>query len=158
MPEAKTHRSLPLDYSPATGFAPGFKPHTPDGRAVIRVGSAGNATIGRDPWVAYRYHQVDRDVQELEQDRFLTGDCYIDAETRRRVDPRAVEIEGPSEGRTDPGKNLVPLTRSAILDYLDAAIRSWRRERDGGERAELAPYYIDAYQSVRSSLFGETLS
>ncbi len=50
--------------------------------------------------------------------------------------------------------------RKAVLEYLDAMIGIWRARRDesgGGEAYQLAVHYVDAYQSVRSSLFGSTL-
>ncbi len=57
-------------------------------------------------------------------------------------------------------------TMVAIRGYLDNAIKAWRTIRDDDRppvtkaRAEsvlMAPHYIDAFQSVRVSLFGETL-
>lgn len=57
-------------------------------------------------------------------------------------------------------------TMVAVLGYLDNAIKAWRTIRDDdrppatkarAESIEMAPYYIDAFQSVRTSLFGETL-
>ncbi len=41
-----------------------------------------------------------------------------------------------------------------IKQYLDKAIDSWRKKRDN-EKNEIAKYYIDAFQSVRISIFGE---
>ena len=49
----------------------------------------------------------------------------------------------------------VPLTKEAVAEYLDACIRHWRRAREKG--VERALYYVDAYQSVRTSLLGELL-
>lgn len=43
-----------------------------------------------------------------------------------------------------------------IKRYLDRAIIRWRHKRDE-ENCEFAKYYIDAFQSVRVSIFGETL-
>lgn len=57
----------------------------------------------------------------------------------------------------------IPLGEETIKEYLDGAIRKWRRKRDnpkiGNARlSRLIPScYIDAFQSVRTSLFGETL-
>lgn len=55
---------------------------------------------------------------------------------------------------------VVPFERSAVAAYLDDSIRYWRSERlsTKPERATMAIYYVDAFQSVRVSLFGETLS
>ncbi|WP_296880202.1 hypothetical protein [Thomasclavelia sp.] len=43
-----------------------------------------------------------------------------------------------------------------IKTYLDNCIRIWRRKRDK-EKSEIAVYYIDCFQSVRCSIFGECL-
>lgn len=52
----------------------------------------------------------------------------------------------------------VPFTPEDIKAYLDKAIMFWRRERLGkNKNAEIAIYYIDAFQSMRVSLFGSTL-
>lgn len=44
-----------------------------------------------------------------------------------------------------------------MLKYLDEAIEYWRDKRDDSEEYEFAHCYIDAFQSVRVSLFGELL-
>lgn len=51
------------------------------------------------------------------------------------------------------------LTNKEALEYLDNAIRYWRSVKDarGHLDEDLAVYYIDAFQSVRLSLFGELL-
>ena len=52
----------------------------------------------------------------------------------------------------------IPFTKESVQDYLDKAIERWREVRDGGgDAGDVAVYYIDAYQSIRASLFGETL-
>lgn len=53
----------------------------------------------------------------------------------------------------------VPFEKKHVLDYLDRAIRKWRERRDGDHHAYklVAMYYVDAFQSVRKSLFGELL-
>lgn len=43
-----------------------------------------------------------------------------------------------------------------IKTYLDNCIRFWRRKRDEDKR-EYAIFYVDAFQSVRKSIFGELL-
>lgn len=54
--------------------------------------------------------------------------------------------------------SAVPFTQEAVRKYLDICIVSWREKRDsGGEDTKMAGYYVDAYQSVRVSLFGEVL-
>lgn len=62
---------------------------------------------------------------------------------------------------------LISMTPQEIREYLDEGIMSWRSQRDqaanpGHESGDavlhaMARYYIDAFQSVRSTLFGETL-
>jgi hypothetical protein len=51
------------------------------------------------------------------------------------------------------------MTILEIEEYLNDAIKSWRiiRDDEHHEYNEIAPYYIDAFQSVKSSLFGTTL-
>lgn len=43
-----------------------------------------------------------------------------------------------------------------IKNYLDSCIVYWRKQRDE-EGCEFAKYYIDAFQSVRNSIFDELL-
>lgn len=52
--------------------------------------------------------------------------------------------------------DTVEFTEEAVKKYLDEAIRHARRERDL-EESSIAVFYIDAFQSVRVSLFGELL-
>jgi hypothetical protein len=54
--------------------------------------------------------------------------------------------------------NNIPFDKEYVKAYLDRCIRYWREERDF-KRAdcEKAPFYIDAFQSVRRTLFGEIL-
>jgi len=55
-------------------------------------------------------------------------------------------------------RDKVPFTEKDIKDYLDGAIRNWRKIRDESVvDSHIAPYYVDAFQSVRVSLFGEML-
>lgn len=42
-----------------------------------------------------------------------------------------------------------------IKEYLDKSIAYWRNKRDI-ENNKIAKYYIDAFQSVRTSIFGKT--
>lgn len=52
---------------------------------------------------------------------------------------------------------IIEFTEEAVKEYLDETIRFWRKRRymDGNS---MAMFYIDAFQSVRNSLFGETLA
>ena len=56
---------------------------------------------------------------------------------------------------------MIELTEEAIQNYLDNAIRTWRDKRDNldplDDAYEMVLHYIDAFQSVRTSLLGETL-
>lgn len=49
----------------------------------------------------------------------------------------------------------VEFNAEQVQQYLDDNIRHWRKKNKEGRRE--AQYYIDAYQSVRMSLFGELL-
>lgn len=59
----------------------------------------------------------------------------------------------------------VPFTKEAVMAYLDGAIRFWRVELNkrvadaaaSSESVLIAECAIDGFQSVRTSLFGETL-
>ncbi len=59
---------------------------------------------------------------------------------------------------------MVPFTEISVVAYLNTSIVWWRKKRDdapdtpAGEKLRLmATHYIDAYQSVRVSLFGDRL-
>ena len=63
-------------------------------------------------------------------------------------------------------RNLTPheshgevLDMAGLREYLDEAITKWRVEVAGAEGEDLliARCYVDAFQSVRTSVFGETL-
>ena len=49
----------------------------------------------------------------------------------------------------------VALTEKEIKSYLDSCIEYWRDQRKNGD--DKAVFYIDAYQSMRTSLFDELL-
>lgn len=51
----------------------------------------------------------------------------------------------------------IGFTEKEVKKYLDGCIRYWRKWRDKGG-SKTASYYIDAFQSVRTSLFGELLA
>lgn len=53
-------------------------------------------------------------------------------------------------------KNNLIDNKESVLQYLDKCITFWRAQRDNNS-CEYAKYYIDAFQSVRKSLFGELL-
>jgi hypothetical protein len=50
---------------------------------------------------------------------------------------------------------LIPFEKEAVKAYLDRNIVFWRKQLDAGN--VVADDYIDAYQSVRMTLFGELL-
>jgi hypothetical protein len=56
-------------------------------------------------------------------------------------------------------EDKISFTEEAVKKYLDFLIDYWRKQRDDcldNSGIKLAAYvYIDAYQSVRTSLFGE---
>lgn len=50
----------------------------------------------------------------------------------------------------------IPFTKQAVKAHLDMCIKFWRgRKLDPND--EFAECYVDAYQSMRTSLFGELL-
>lgn len=54
----------------------------------------------------------------------------------------------------------VPFTEQDVKAHIDRSIRFWRRQRDSDKDQrvrQIARYYVDAYQSMRVSLFGELL-
>lgn len=55
----------------------------------------------------------------------------------------------------------IKFTEESVKNYLDRAIEHWREEgaiyAETEENRTMARHYIDAYQSVRTSLFGELL-
>lgn len=53
--------------------------------------------------------------------------------------------------------NTVKFTVKDVMEYIDGCIRYWWKRRDEGN-CEYAKYYIDAFQSVRISIFGGILS
>ena len=59
------------------------------------------------------------------------------------------------------GKTVVDFTEIAIKDYLDGCIRHWRNKNDvqyfGPDESFMASCYVDAFQSIRVSIFGELL-
>lgn len=60
-----------------------------------------------------------------------------------------------------PDDQIVPFEQDAVKAYLDDAIVNWRKTRDDEDSSvsaiRQANHYIDAFQSVRVSLFGELL-
>jgi hypothetical protein len=50
----------------------------------------------------------------------------------------------------------IPFTEKDVKEYLDKVITFWRKEHYINHVPH-ANYYIDAFQSVRVSLFGEKL-
>lgn len=56
-------------------------------------------------------------------------------------------------------KQTIPFTEEAVKDYLDSAIRKWRRVRQT-QQEHIDPTVtccINVFQSVRTALFGELL-
>jgi hypothetical protein len=50
--------------------------------------------------------------------------------------------------------DTVNFTQKEVKKYLDDMIKYWRNKRDN-ENCNYAKYYIDAFQSVKMSIFGE---
>jgi hypothetical protein len=99
-------------------------------------------------------------ARAVQEERDLAAQ-HIDQTNRRFED-----LENPAQpgGYEYPRTGSVPFTREAVSSHLDDMIRAWRRIRDGErtsgvtpEIRELAPAYIDAFQSIRRNLFGSAL-
>lgn len=114
------------------------------------------------------YHA--RTKEENEKIAFLL--CYLWAEFDVENGYDELEFGGWNsinysyavDPKPDPLKVLstIPFTEEAVRDYLDECITLWRGHVNGeyGEDhpyRKIASYYVDAYQSVRISLFGEQL-
>lgn len=60
-------------------------------------------------------------------------------------------------------KAEIRMTASELRDWMDACIRRWRGHKADAEysgdreRMDQAAHYVDAFQSVRSTIFGATL-
>ena len=81
--------------------------------------------------------------------RDIAGYALLGAHRARKSAPQEI----PNRG------GLVPLKPKAILDYIDHAVIRWRAAKAGDSDAkDQAAYYVDAYQSMRMSLFGEALA
>jgi len=56
-------------------------------------------------------------------------------------------------------RNIINFVEKDVKEYLDNAIMCWRKERDDMSKSKeerlIAICYIDAFQSVRMSLFDE---
>ena len=51
--------------------------------------------------------------------------------------------------------NKIPFTEEAVKEYLATNIRYWRKRKSPGDFINHSKYYIDVYQNLYSSLFGE---
>lgn len=54
----------------------------------------------------------------------------------------------------------ISFDKKSVKEYLDSCIVFWRKKRDNAENPEdrnMAVHYIDAFQSVRNSIFDELL-
>jgi hypothetical protein len=65
--------------------------------------------------------------------------------------------------RTNKGikkSQTITFTKKAVREYLDKSIIYWWARRDSSRSevdTEISTNYVDAFQSVRNSLFGELL-
>ncbi len=69
-----------------------------------------------------------------------------------------------SPSRESFSGGTVPFSEISVVAYLNTNIVFWRKKRDGAPQTPagiktslMASHYIDAYQSVRVSLFGDRL-
>ncbi len=88
----------------------------------------------------------------LGRDQIMRTTCGV------RFDPAIVVAPGVSrlvvqiEAPTKDADVLIPFSKGAVKEYLDTCIGFWRLKQDKGDEGAL--YYVDAYQSMRMSLFG----
>lgn len=68
--------------------------------------------------------------------------------------PERYECHSKKLKKNSKGNKMTNLDE--IKNYLDSCIVYWRKKRDE-ESCEFAKYYIDAFQSVRNSIFDELL-
>ena len=62
-----------------------------------------------------------------------------------------------SDGTVTPS-TTVPFTEEAVKEYLDKCIERWRLAKCTElQEFQMKAHYVDAYQSVRVSIFGELL-
>lgn len=80
---------------------------------------------------------------------------------RARVTVIALDGDATIESLDDEGMRANGWLRAeSVRQYLDEAIANWRENRKRTESptaSSLAACYVDAFQSVRDSLLGETL-
>lgn len=65
-----------------------------------------------------------------------------------------------SEQTVEPEPDAIVAFREDVKGDLDQCIKHWRNVRDTSDsrsKRMLAAHYIDVFQSVRNSLFGEML-
>jgi len=68
-------------------------------------------------------------------------------------------LDGDRSAAIERGE-VLPFTLEAFQEYIDLAIRVWREKREQAETGSdklVADCYIDAFQSVRTTVIGETL-
>jgi len=74
---------------------------------------------------------------------------------------KAIDIFFDNSQKTRMEGTTIEFTEEAVKDYLDVCIRHWRGEQKRPttrKKWEMTRHYIDAFQSVRISLFGELLA
>lgn len=113
----------------------------------INCASCGKTVVAGDTYASLKIHSD-----------FGLGFMVCEACYEIELEERTKELK-KREQASETNKDLIPLTEPEIKAYLDKCIEHWRKNRESGETAlkEMARYYIDAFQSVRVSLFGQTL-
>lgn len=103
----------------------------------------------------------------LEQREHEAMQRKVETVKGKETEPREVEVSASLRSRDKTGAlspQAVPFTPEAVREYLHQAVTKWRLIRahaleeipteDRDDLAAMAPYYIDAFQSVHVSLFG----
>lgn len=74
--------------------------------------------------------------------------------------PSEAEMAADDHNDFEEESDHLPFEQDAVRDFLDNCIRFWRKKREEATTlgaSVTAEHYVDAYQSMRTSMFGETL-
>lgn len=111
-------------------------------------------TIGR------KYKVLPEDMEVLQEDPFPEITIDLPYTLPQPHENHAYSLLDADAADWGPSP-LLPVIqfRKGIQDYLDDAIRKWREHLKNEESNlhEVADCYVDAYQSMRVSIFGELL-
>ena len=108
------------------------------------------------------FAKLDRQHPDEGRD-FCDGICRCQDTLAVRIARRAFPIGWPIKDEAGNAEDRIPFRQDDVKAWLDACINVSRRNRDDpasrpeGTSERDFVCYVDAYQSIRTSLFGETL-